>query len=141
MFTSGSSRLTLKDVPTYKPGPGEVLLKLEASGVCHSDLHILQGSFPIPSNSVLGHEITGTVVAYGLGVDPKTYPRASSTLPTAPILVARAENAAAARTTFATLRTALTMVLATRVATSSTRWPRSTTLSRCLMGLGLRLLP
>lgn len=74
VFTSGSSRLTLKDVPTYKPGPGEVLLKLEASGVCHSDLHILQGSFPIPSDSVLGHEITGTVVAYGLGVDPKTYP-------------------------------------------------------------------
>jgi propanol-preferring alcohol dehydrogenase len=74
VFTSGSTNLTLKDIPMHKPGPGEVILKLKASGVCHSDLHILQGSFPIRSGSILGHEIAGTVVAHGAGVNPEAYP-------------------------------------------------------------------
>ncbi|KAF5093057.1 hypothetical protein D0Z03_002571 [Geotrichum reessii] len=74
VFTNGSRDLSLKDIPTYTPGPGEVLLKLEASGVCHSDLHILSGSFPLPSGIILGHEIAGSVVSHGLGVNPDDFP-------------------------------------------------------------------
>ena len=36
----------LEDVPAPRPGPGEVVIAVEAAGLCHSDLHILDGSFP-----------------------------------------------------------------------------------------------
>ncbi len=56
------------DVP--KPGPGELLLKLEASGICHTDLHMLDGSASAadaPSPLTLGHEGIGRVVEKGAG--------------------------------------------------------------------------
>lgn len=63
-------RTELVDVPRPEPGPGEVLVKMGAAGVCHSDLHIIdapQGAgFPIPLT--LGHENAGWVEAVGPGV-------------------------------------------------------------------------
>ncbi len=50
------------------PGPGEVLLKTAASGICHSDLHVIEGNLPVPPPCVLGHEPAGTVEAVGEGV-------------------------------------------------------------------------
>lgn len=47
------------------PGPNEVLVKLAASGVCHSDLHALDGDWETPFPLVLGHEGAGVVVAVG----------------------------------------------------------------------------
>lgn len=61
--------LELVEVPTPKPGPGEVLLATAAVGACHSDLHILDapaGVFPTPMT--LGHEISGRVAELGSGV-------------------------------------------------------------------------
>jgi succinate semialdehyde reductase (NADPH) len=51
-----------------EPGPGEVLVNVAACGVCHTDLHIHDGSVPFPLPCVLGHEISGTVLALGAGV-------------------------------------------------------------------------
>ncbi|GAS94542.1 Zn-dependent alcohol dehydrogenase [Mycolicibacterium canariasense] len=57
------------DLPT--PGYGEVLVKLETSGVCHTDLHAAHGDWPVKPTPpfVPGHEGCGTVVALGAGVD------------------------------------------------------------------------
>ncbi|WP_435175536.1 alcohol dehydrogenase catalytic domain-containing protein [Actinacidiphila sp. bgisy145] len=58
---------TERDVPT--PGPGEVLVKVSACGVCYSDLGLVQGHYPFARFPVIpGHEITGTVVGLGEGV-------------------------------------------------------------------------
>jgi succinate semialdehyde reductase (NADPH) len=51
------------------PKAGEVLVEVAACGVCHSDLHVQDGSIPFPMPVALGHEISGTIVALGDGVD------------------------------------------------------------------------
>ena len=50
------------------PGPGEVLVRYGASGLCHSDLSIINGTLPLPPPAVLGHEGAGTIEAVGPGV-------------------------------------------------------------------------
>lgn len=59
----------LVDVAMPVPGPGEVLIKVGGAGVCHSDLHILDGDAPIPGPFTLGHENAGWVAALGQGVE------------------------------------------------------------------------
>ena len=63
--------LTIEEVPIPAPGPGEVLLRVVASGVCHTDLHAAQGDWPVrPSPPFIpGHEAVGDVVALGPGVE------------------------------------------------------------------------
>lgn len=60
--------VTEVDVPV--PGPGEVLVKVAATGVCHTDLHAVMGDWPVkPKDRLIpGHEGVGTVVALGPGV-------------------------------------------------------------------------
>ena len=63
--------LRLVDLPVPQPGPGEILIKLLASGVCHSDVHVWMGESvanPPPDPFILGHEGVGVVVALGDGV-------------------------------------------------------------------------
>jgi len=60
--------LEIEDLSIDSPGPGEVLVKTAASGVCHSDLHVIEGGLPMPPPCVLGHEPAGTVEAVGPGV-------------------------------------------------------------------------
>src|SRR4029453_983310 len=55
--------LTIEDVDVDAPGPREVLVRTVATGVCHSDLHVLEGSLPVPPPTVLGHEPAGVVEA------------------------------------------------------------------------------
>ncbi len=50
------------------PGPGEILVRVAACGVCHSDLHVHEGNVKFPLPCVLGHEVSGTVVGLGDGV-------------------------------------------------------------------------
>jgi S-(hydroxymethyl)glutathione dehydrogenase / alcohol dehydrogenase len=52
------------------PRPGEVLVRMTASGVCHSDLHVRDGDWERPGPIVLGHEGAGIIEAVGAGVDP-----------------------------------------------------------------------
>ena len=56
------------DVEIAPPGPGEVRVRVEASGVCHSDLSVQNGTIPLPTPIVLGHEGAGIVEEIGDGV-------------------------------------------------------------------------
>lgn len=63
------SPLVVEEVDLDPPRAGEVLVRLAASGVCRSDLHIMRGVHPAPLPVVLGHEGAGVVEAVGPGVD------------------------------------------------------------------------
>lgn len=54
-------RLALEELPRPRPRAGEVLLKVVACGVCHTDLHVIKGEVAFPLPCVLGHEISGVV--------------------------------------------------------------------------------
>jgi S-(hydroxymethyl)glutathione dehydrogenase/alcohol dehydrogenase len=60
--------LSLEEVRIDDPGPGEVLVKTAASGICHSDLHVIEGGLPVPPPCILGHEPAGIVEQVGAGV-------------------------------------------------------------------------
>jgi S-(hydroxymethyl)glutathione dehydrogenase/alcohol dehydrogenase len=60
--------LQIEDVQVDEPRAGEVLVKTSASGVCHSDLHFMEGSYPTATPIVLGHESAGVVEKVGEGV-------------------------------------------------------------------------
>ncbi len=56
--------------PDPEPGPGEVLVKISACGVCRTDLHVVDGDLTEPKLPIVpGHEIVGTIAALGEGVD------------------------------------------------------------------------
>ncbi|MBI3997467.1 MAG: zinc-dependent alcohol dehydrogenase family protein [Armatimonadetes bacterium] len=62
--------LVIGDRPTPAPGPGEVRIRVQACGVCHTDLHIAEGDLPPHRSPVIpGHQIVGLVDALGTGVD------------------------------------------------------------------------
>ena len=60
--------LQIEDVQINKPGPREVLIRTMAAGVCHSDLHFIEGSYKHPLPAVLGHESAGIVEQVGSDV-------------------------------------------------------------------------
>jgi S-(hydroxymethyl)glutathione dehydrogenase/alcohol dehydrogenase len=60
--------LQVEEIEVDEPGPREVLVRTAATGVCHSDLHVLEGALPVPPPTVLGHEPAGIVEAVGPGV-------------------------------------------------------------------------
>jgi alcohol dehydrogenase, propanol-preferring len=62
--------LTIEEVEVPQPGAGHVLVKIEACGVCHTDLHAAQGDWPVKPHPpfIPGHEGVGHVVAVGVGV-------------------------------------------------------------------------
>ena len=57
--------LTIEEVQIDRPGPHEVLIRTGACGVCHSDLHFIEGKYPCAMPTILGHEAAGTVEAVG----------------------------------------------------------------------------
>ena len=62
--------LTVKETPIPSPGPGEVLVEVEACGFCHHDFLVMAGVLRrgVKPGVILGHEISGTVVQPGEGV-------------------------------------------------------------------------
>lgn len=62
------SPLSIEDVAISKPGPREVLIRTAATGVCHSDLHFYEGSYPTRLPTILGHESAGVVEMVGSDV-------------------------------------------------------------------------
>lgn len=60
--------LSIETIPTPRPRANEVLLKVAACGLCHSDLHVLGGAIAFPTPCVLGHEVSGTIVELGPGM-------------------------------------------------------------------------
>jgi len=63
--------LLIEEVPVPTPGRGEVLVKIVSSGVCHTDVHAVDGDWPVKPQPpfIPGHEGVGVVVALGEGVD------------------------------------------------------------------------
>jgi alcohol dehydrogenase, propanol-preferring len=69
-LTAWQTEPELRDVPVPKPGPGEALVAVEAAGLCHTDIHIMEwpaGELPWQLPFTLGHECAGTVAALGSG--------------------------------------------------------------------------
>lgn len=60
--------LTIEELELQPPGPGELLVRIQAAGLCHSDLSVIDGSRPRVLPMVLGHEATGEVEECGPGV-------------------------------------------------------------------------
>src|SRR6266540_6247102 len=65
-----TSPLSIEDVPRPEPGPGEILVRIETSGLCHTDIHAAHGDWPVKPNPpfIPGHEGVGIVEHLGEGV-------------------------------------------------------------------------
>lgn len=70
VVTELGAPLEIREIERPDPGPGEILVKIEASGVCHTDLHAAEGDWPVKPTPpfIPGHEGVGTVAATGPGV-------------------------------------------------------------------------
>ena len=66
---AASMPLSVEEVELDPPGQGEVLVKIAAAGLCHSDLSVINGDRPRPTPMVLGHEAAGIVEELGAGVN------------------------------------------------------------------------
>ncbi|MGW7694791.1 Zn-dependent alcohol dehydrogenase [Streptomyces asiaticus] len=64
----GTAPRVVEDLEVRDPGPGEVLVRIAAAGLCHSDLSVVDGTIPFPLPVVLGHEGAGVVEEVGPGV-------------------------------------------------------------------------
>src|SRR6478752_4055715 len=66
---TASKPLTIERLQLGGPGPGEVLVRIRAAGLCHSDLSVITGDRPRTTPMALGHEAAGVVEEVGPGVD------------------------------------------------------------------------
>jgi S-(hydroxymethyl)glutathione dehydrogenase/alcohol dehydrogenase len=69
VLSEAPGALRVERIPIPKPRIGEALVKVHACGVCHTDLHVIKAEVAFPTPAVLGHEISGTVVALGPATD------------------------------------------------------------------------
>ena len=76
--------LVIADVRVDKPGPNEVLVRVAAAGLCHSDLHFMEAKYPHKVPAILGHEAAGVVEAVGDGT-PTSRPATTSSRVCRPI--------------------------------------------------------
>src|SRR5450432_1076909 len=63
-----SHPLSIEEIDLEPPGPGEILVRIGAAGLCHSDLSVINGDRPRPMPMALGHEAAGVVEQLGDGV-------------------------------------------------------------------------
>ena len=68
VFHAPNQPLTIENVEIENPGPREVLVRTAVAGLCHSDLHFIEGKYPFPVPAVLGHESAGIVEKVGRDV-------------------------------------------------------------------------
>ena len=64
----GVGNVEIRDIPEPEPKPDEVIIKIQAAGICGTDIHIYKDEFPTHPPVVLGHEISGEVVEIGKAV-------------------------------------------------------------------------
>ncbi len=67
-----SKPIVIQELELDEPGPGELLVRIEAAGICHSDLSVVDGNRPRPVPMLLGHESAGIVEKVGEGIDDVT---------------------------------------------------------------------
>jgi alcohol dehydrogenase len=65
----GVDDLRLEEVPKPRPGPGEAVIRIAATTICGTDVHIVKGEYPVRSGLILGHEPVGVIDALGEGLD------------------------------------------------------------------------
>src|SRR5687767_8023714 len=68
VLEAANTGLRIEEIPIPEPHAGEILVKVTACGVCHTDLHVMKAEVAFPMPAVMGHEISGTVAALGPGV-------------------------------------------------------------------------
>lgn len=70
VVSEAGARWEIREVPTPKAGPGQVLIRVRACGVCHNDVWLTNGVYPFPPLDpvIVGHEAAGEVVEVGAGV-------------------------------------------------------------------------
>ncbi len=68
VLQAANTDLRIEQIPIPEPKAGEILVKVAAAGVCHTDLHVMKAEVAFPMPAVMGHEISGTVAALGPGV-------------------------------------------------------------------------
>ena len=68
IFVEPNGDMVVEDVTPTDPGPRDVIVQVTASGVCHSDLSVINGTLPMPPPSILGHEGAGIVEKVGAEV-------------------------------------------------------------------------
>jgi Zn-dependent alcohol dehydrogenase len=67
VLRGSDAELVIATIAVPRPHAGEALLRVSACGVCHTDLHVMKGEVAFPRPAVLGHEVSGTIVAIGEG--------------------------------------------------------------------------
>jgi len=71
--TGEAGSLQVADMPTPKPGPGQIVVQIKATGICYTDVSILKNMYkgrkPVPIPVILGHEGAGIVAEVGKGVE------------------------------------------------------------------------
>ncbi|MEK2687670.1 zinc-binding dehydrogenase [Bdellovibrio sp. GT3] len=67
-YIPGEHKLKIEDIPKPTAGPREVVLKIRAAGICHSDLHVLHGEVSYDHPFTMGHEACGEIVEEGADV-------------------------------------------------------------------------
>ena len=122
--------LAIEEVAVPRPGAGELLVKIEACGVCHTDLHAVEGDWPVKPNPpfIPGHEGVGHVVAVGAGVTHvKEGDRVGIPCCTPPAAIASIAWAAGKRCA----NSSRTPAIRSTAASPNMRWPRPTTWGCC----------
>jgi Zn-dependent alcohol dehydrogenase len=71
VWPGDAPELRIERIPVPTPKQDEVLIKVISCGVCHTDLHVLKGEVRFPGPAVMGHEVSGTVVAFGEGTSDR----------------------------------------------------------------------
>ena len=63
----GNGQIGVEEVPKPMPGPGEAVIKISATTICGTDVHIVRGEYPVKPGLVLGHEPVGVIEELGAG--------------------------------------------------------------------------
>jgi len=66
---AGRDRLEIEERPVPRPGPGEAVIRITATTICGTDVHIVRGEYPVRPGLILGHEPVGIIDALGPGLD------------------------------------------------------------------------
>jgi len=69
IFRGANQPLEIGEIQLSEPGPREVVVRTACAGICHSDLHFVEGTYPMAAPAVLGHESAGIVEEVGSSVD------------------------------------------------------------------------
>jgi threonine dehydrogenase-like Zn-dependent dehydrogenase len=65
----GKDRIAVERVPKPSPGPGEAVIKITATTICGTDVHIVRGEYPVKPGLIIGHEPVGVIDALGPGLE------------------------------------------------------------------------